>query len=147
MGPSASFCYACSFAAYLVSHPMAPSFYDDDTAYETLAYWYLHRSFALSSYYPYSIRILQIIPIAVSYCLFGQNMLSNAMWDILSSLLLVLIAFYIGKLLYNKYVGYISSLFVPPSALSPYYTVLLPLFFSNVAQAQARKSCARRGPR
>ncbi|MGC9205354.1 MAG: ArnT family glycosyltransferase [Candidatus Micrarchaeia archaeon] len=99
------------FAAYLVTHPMAPSFYDDDTTYEMLAHFYLEGSFTQNAY-PYTTRLLQIIPLALSYDLLGQNLLSNAMWDIVSSLLLVLITFYIGKVLYNEYAGYLAALIV-----------------------------------
>jgi len=97
------------FIAYLIMHPMAPSLYDDDTTYEMLAYNYIHGTFAQSPY-PYSTRLLQIIPIALFYKAIGVNLLSNAMWNIISSLLLVILTFFIGRELYNEYVGYLSAL-------------------------------------
>ncbi|MEM0149068.1 MAG: glycosyltransferase family 39 protein [Candidatus Micrarchaeaceae archaeon] len=98
-----------SLAAYLFTHLMAPSFYDDDTTYEMLAYWLYTGNSDFIFLPPYSARLLQIIPIAIFYKLLGVNFLSNAMWNIISTVLLVIITFYIGKELYNEYAGVLSA--------------------------------------
>ena len=98
------------FIVFLVTHPMAPSFYDDDTAYEMLAYDAAYGQFYPTTSYYYTARIMQILPMAVFYEFMGVNFLSSAMWNIVSSLLLVILTFYIGKDLYNEYAGYLAAL-------------------------------------
>ncbi len=96
---------------YLFTHLEAPSFLDDDTTYELLASMFSNgqTSFFIP---PYSARLLQIIPIAAFYKLMGVNLVSNAMWDITSTLILVLITFFIGKELYNEYAGLLAAFFL-----------------------------------
>ncbi|MGC8710605.1 MAG: ArnT family glycosyltransferase [Candidatus Micrarchaeia archaeon] len=95
---------------YLVTHPMAPSFYDDDTSYEMLAHDITIGVFYPSLGYYYDARIMQIYPMALFYKFMGINFLSSAMWDIVSWFIMVILSFYIGKELYNEYVGYLAAL-------------------------------------
>lgn len=98
-------------AVYLFTHLEAPSFFDDDTEYEGLAFVFSNGQ---TSFFtpPFSARILQIIPIAAFYKIMGVNLVSNAMWDITSTLLLVLITFFIGKELYSEYAGLLAAFFL-----------------------------------
>lgn len=86
-----------------------PSFYGDDTTYLELASSVLQGSFIQSGYI-FSVRILMVLPIAIFYKLFGVSLLSSSAWDITTYLLSIIIAFYLGKELYNKYAGVVAAL-------------------------------------
>ncbi len=85
-----------------------PSFYGDDTAYLGEAEFVLMGIFHESSYI-FSVRLLQFYPIALFYMLFGINMLTSSLWDIISFLLSIVIAFLIGKKLHSTTAGLISA--------------------------------------
>ncbi|MEM0094716.1 MAG: glycosyltransferase family 39 protein [Candidatus Micrarchaeaceae archaeon] len=108
------------FITYLSTHPMAPSFFDDDTAYEMLAYDVVHGTFYPTTNYYYTARIMQVLPMSIFYLLFGINFLSSAMWDIIASSLIIIITFYSGRDIYNEYVGVIAALILSVFPLMVY---------------------------
>jgi len=92
-----------------------PSFYGDDTAYLGEAYFVLAGIFYESPYI-FSVRLLQIYPIALFYTLFGVSMLTSSLWDIISFIGSIVIAFLIGRKLHSSTVGLIAALslaFIP----------------------------------
>lgn len=107
---------------YSIVFDGGPSFFGDDTAYTGLAASIVQSGFRESSYI-FSIRLLQLFPIALFYKLFGISMLSSSAWCIASFLGLILVAFFLGKELYNEKAGLIAS--------------LLMLFFPLVVQLSA----------
>jgi 4-amino-4-deoxy-L-arabinose transferase-like glycosyltransferase len=94
---------------YSIINVGGPSFYGDDTTYLELAYTVLTHTFRESPYI-FSVRLLQIYPIAFFYYLFGINMISASLWDIISYVLTIGVVFWIGKELYNEEAGFISAL-------------------------------------
>ena len=93
---------------YSIANVGGPSFYGDDTTYLGLANDVLMHNFQESSYI-FSIRLLQIYPIAFFYALLGVNQLSSSLWDIFSFVLTAAVVFFIGKEVYNSLVGILSS--------------------------------------
>jgi len=94
---------------YSVVNVGGPSFYGDDTVYLSLAYSVLAGTFHESSYI-FTVRLLQIFPISFFYALFGINMLSSSLYDIISFVLTVFIVFLIGRELYNNVAGITAAL-------------------------------------
>ncbi|MEM3237169.1 MAG: glycosyltransferase family 39 protein [Candidatus Micrarchaeaceae archaeon] len=108
-----------------------PSFYGDDTAYLGLANNVLMGNFQESSYI-FSIRLLQIFPIALFYKLFGVSMLSSSAWDILSFIGLIIVAFFLGKELYSKLAGIFAALLM---SVFPLVVVLAPTISDDIPMA------------
>ncbi|MEM3241082.1 MAG: glycosyltransferase family 39 protein [Candidatus Micrarchaeaceae archaeon] len=86
-----------------------PSFYGDDTVYLDVANSVLTHLFRESPFI-FSVRLMQIYPIALFYALFGVNMISSSLWDILAFTMTVAVVFFIGKELYNNTAGLVSAL-------------------------------------
>lgn len=95
--------------AYSVKFVQGPSFYGDDTAYANLA-WQINIGQFMESQYIFSLRLLQIFPIALFYKLFGVTLLSSAAWDIICFLGTILVIFYFCKEIYSKKVGVLAAL-------------------------------------
>ncbi len=95
--------------AYSVVNAGGPSFYGDDTVYLSLANSAVSGNFQESAFI-FSVRILQILPIALFYKLFGIGMLSSSAWDILSFVGTIIAVFFIGKELYSRNAGMVSAL-------------------------------------
>jgi|GEM_PF-1479200 len=96
-----------------------PSFYGDDTAYLGEAYFVLAGIFHESTYI-FSVRLLQIYPIALFYALFGVSMLTSSLWDIICFIGSIIIAFLIGRKLHSSTAGLIAALslaFIPNAAM------------------------------
>ena len=94
---------------YMIRFVQGPSYYGDDNAYTYLAYMASIGQFRESGYI-FSIRLLQIFPIAFFYHFFGVSVLSSAAWDIVAFLATVVIVFALGKELYNTNAGLIAAL-------------------------------------
>ncbi|MGC8710596.1 MAG: ArnT family glycosyltransferase [Candidatus Micrarchaeia archaeon] len=104
---------------YSIAYVGGPSFYGDDTAYLGLAGFVIQGIFHESPYI-FSIRLLQFMPIAFFYEVFGVSMLSSSAWDIISFIGSIILAFYIGKILYDGKAGLIAALslaFIPNVAM------------------------------
>ncbi|MEM4114335.1 MAG: glycosyltransferase family 39 protein [Candidatus Micrarchaeaceae archaeon] len=116
---------------YSVAFVGGPSFYGDDTTYLGLANNVLMGNFQESSYI-FSIRLLQIFPIALFYKLFGVSMLSSSAWDILSFIGLITVAFFLGQEIYNKLAGILAALLM---AVFPLVVILAPTISDDVPMA------------
>lgn len=109
-----------------------PSFYGDDTVYVGLAHDMLTGAFQQSGFI-FSVRVLQILPIAFFYKLFGVSLYTSSAWDILSYVLTILVAFFIGKELYDYKAGLFAALllaFFPMAVeIAPTISDDIPLMF------------------
>ncbi|MCL5090169.1 MAG: glycosyltransferase family 39 protein [Candidatus Marsarchaeota archaeon] len=94
---------------YSVLVSIGPAKTGDDMAYAGLAIQTIHGAFHETNYI-YTVRFLQVFPIAFFYEILGVNGFSSAAWDITSFVLSVIIAYFLGKELYNKKVGLIAAL-------------------------------------
>lgn len=94
---------------YCAAYAGGPSFQGDDNAYAGLAYQITQGTFRESSYI-FTVRPLQVYPIAFSFWAFGINMQSSVAWDCLAFVGTVIITFLIGKELYDDRVGLLAAL-------------------------------------
>jgi hypothetical protein len=117
---------------YSLAFVGGPSFYGDDTVYLGLAHDVLSGSFQQGPFI-FSVRILQFLPIAFFYALFGVNLYTSSAWDILSFALSIIVAFFIGRELYDYKAGLFAALllaFFPMAAeLAPTVSDDIPLMF------------------
>jgi len=97
--------FALVYSAIFVG---GPSFYGDDTVYANLAYYSIHGGFAQSNFI-FSVRLLNIYPIAFFYYLFGINLYTDAAWDILSFLGIIAVSYFLGRELHSSLAGVISA--------------------------------------
>lgn len=130
--PTALICLILIFAlAYSVAYVGGPSFFGDDTVYANLAHQVLSGTFTESSFI-FSVRLLQIYPIALFYKLFGVNIITDSAWDILSFLGMIAVTYLIGKELYNEYAGLLSALLL---AFFPLVVQLSATISDNIPMA------------
>ena len=94
---------------YSIKFYGGPSYFGDDNAYSGFAYQVVHGQFTQNTDI-LSVRIMQIYPIAFFYWISNYSFYANAAWDILSYLATIIIVFYLGRELYNDYVGVLGSL-------------------------------------
>ncbi|MGC8699965.1 MAG: hypothetical protein ACP5RK_03140, partial [Candidatus Micrarchaeia archaeon] len=113
---------------YSVRFLGGPSFYGDDTAYLGEAYFVTQGIFHESPYI-FSVRILQFYPIAFFYWLFGVNLITDSLWDIIAFVGSIIIAFYIGKLLLDSKAGILAALSL---AFLPNVAMLAPTVSDDV---------------
>ncbi|MDE1804557.1 MAG: glycosyltransferase family 39 protein [Candidatus Micrarchaeota archaeon] len=99
------------FAAYALANIVGPSAYDDDPIYLTLANQFAaHSSLTYSNYdYIYTARLLQIIPIAILFKLFGVGVLTSGAWDLLCYLGIIAVTFYFTKEMHSPRAAIIAS--------------------------------------
>ena len=93
---------------YSVIFVDGPSYFGDDVTYLNLAYNVLHGRFIESSYI-FSIRLMQIMPIALFYKLFGVNLITDSAWDITSFVGIIIVSFFMAKELFNERAGAIAA--------------------------------------
>lgn len=83
----------------------------DDKHYMVYAY-----KFSQGEFTPYNnhwgIRLGLIIPTALSFYLFGINEVSLVLFPLLCSLGSIILIYFIGKMLFDKYVGLLSAFFI-----------------------------------
>ncbi len=114
--------------AYSVIFVGGPSFYGDDTTYLGLAENVLTGSYVEGSYI-FSIRPMQIYPIAFFYWAFGVDMLTSSAWDITAFLGTIIVAFYVGKEIYDERAGLIAALLI---AFFPLVVILAPTVSDDI---------------
>ncbi len=114
--------------AYNIIFLIGPSFYGDDASYLDLAYSVVTGTFRESGYI-FSIRLMQFLPIALFYKLFGFSLLAGALWDIISFTSTLVIVYFIGKKLYNELAGLLSSLLLFGI---PFVTMLAPTISDDI---------------
>ncbi|MEM3781822.1 MAG: glycosyltransferase family 39 protein, partial [Candidatus Micrarchaeaceae archaeon] len=95
--------------AYSLANVGGPSFYGDDTVYAGLANSVLTHTFREGPFI-FSVRLMQIYPIAFFYAVFGEGLVSSALWDILAFTLTVAVIFFTGRELYNNSAGFVAAL-------------------------------------
>ena len=95
-------------AVYAISTSVGPSYNGDDMAYAGVALQVVHGVYHETSYI-YTVRFLQIFPIAAFYLL-GVGALSSAAWNVLSFVLTVMIVYLLGKELSGKRAGLVAAL-------------------------------------
>ncbi len=113
---------------YCVVFVGGPSFYGDDTSYLSLAQSVVQGSF-MQGPYIFSVRLLQVFPIALAYKLFGISMLSSSLWDIVSFIGSIIVAFLIGRELYDDYAGIVAALLL---SFFPLIVMLAPTISDNI---------------
>jgi hypothetical protein len=99
-------------AVYAVVCAIAPSKEGDDVSYSFYAHDAANGIFVQSPGDVNSLRILNILPIAFFYTLFGVSMQSGAAWSALSFAMTVLITFFIGRELYDERVGILAAFLI-----------------------------------
>ena len=102
-------CILLFAVAYSIIFVDGPSFYGDDVTYLNLAYNVLHGNFVEGTYI-FSVRLLQVLPIALFYKLFGVSLLTDSAWNILSFLGIITVSFFMAKELFGNLAGAISAL-------------------------------------
>ncbi len=128
---------------------MGPSAYGDDPTYLSLAYGAANGNFVESAYI-FSVRLFMIFPIALFYKLFGVNLFTDSIWDILCFVGSVVASFYIGKEIYDEKVGilaaFLLSIFPLTAILAPTVSDNIPMMFMttmtmlSILYAQRRSS-------
>ncbi|MGI0141039.1 MAG: ArnT family glycosyltransferase [Candidatus Micrarchaeales archaeon] len=94
---------------YSIIFVEGPSFFGDDTVYADLANSVLTGSFHQSPFI-FSVRLLNIYPIAIFYKFFGVSLLTDSAWCIFSFLGIITVAFLLGKELHSNLAGIIAAL-------------------------------------
>ncbi len=95
-------------AFYAVATSVGPSYNGDDMAYASVALQIIHGTYHESTYI-YTVRFLQIFPIAAFYLL-GVGYLSSSAWNVLSFVITVGLVYLLGKELSGKNVGLVAAL-------------------------------------
>lgn len=110
---------------------IGPSYFGDDTVYLNLANSVFHGGFMQNAQI-FSVRILNIYPIALFYLFGGVNNLTSAAWAISCFVGSIIVAFYLGKELYSKYAGFIAALLL---SFFPLFNILSETPTPNVPGA------------
>lgn len=85
--------------------------WSDDPGYVSDAYRVMNGEFFLGKYLP-ALRVGIIYPIALCFKIFGINNFSAALYPLLCSLGMIIVTYYLGKILLNERVGLLSAFFV-----------------------------------
>ncbi|MDE1825782.1 MAG: glycosyltransferase family 39 protein [Candidatus Micrarchaeota archaeon] len=101
-------CLVAFAIAYSIAFVGGPSFFGDDSVYLQLANSVTQGNFVQSPFI-FSVRVLQVYPIAFFFELFGVNLITSSAWDILSFVGLIVVAFYLGKELHSSLAGILSA--------------------------------------
>ncbi len=84
---------------------------DDDVAYLNSAYNIVKLNFVeLHNGYSFAYRTMMILPMALSFKIFGISEFTASLYILLTSLGSIIVAFFIGKFLFNARVGIFASL-------------------------------------
>ncbi|MFH0861369.1 MAG: glycosyltransferase family 39 protein [Candidatus Altiarchaeota archaeon] len=82
---------------------------NDDLVYVNFAHQIAEGKFRLQSYI-FSVRLLMNYPIGLFFILFGANDYSAAAYILLTSMGSIVVAYYLGKVLFNENVGLVAAL-------------------------------------
>ncbi|MDE1873955.1 MAG: glycosyltransferase family 39 protein [Candidatus Micrarchaeota archaeon] len=96
--------------AYAVFFASGPTNLSEDDAYADLALMTVHGQ--LNPVSLDSVRVLEYVPIAAFFSVFGTNTLAGNAWNIVLFVGSVLVAFLIGRELYGERCGLLSALFL-----------------------------------
>ncbi len=92
-----------------ITHVLGPTMLSEDFAYIFLAFNALHGNINIGSAID-ATRILQYLPIALFYKLFGVGIYTSSAWNVLMYISTVIIAFFVGKEVYNAKAGLVAAL-------------------------------------
>jgi hypothetical protein len=110
---------------YSIYFAVGPTHLGDDIAYSFLAHYATAGTFMESNGDILSVRLLQIFPIAFFYYIFGAGALSSVAWDILCFTLSVLLAFLIGRELFDDKIGLLSAFLLATFPLAAIYSTTM----------------------
>ncbi len=110
-------------AYYAFTHYEGPSMYGDDPTYLYLAGAVVQGVFRINPGFIFSVRLMQFLPIAITYLLLGVNNLSSSLWDIVSYLGLIVVTFLIVRLKYNDRAALLSAFLVSVFPLMTQFSV------------------------
>ncbi len=96
-------------AYYGFTHYEGPSVYGDDPNYLYLASSLLQGTYIMNPGYIFSLRIMQFVPIAMFYAIFGVHTYSASAWDIFSYLGAIIVTFLLGRFFYNDKAGLFAA--------------------------------------
>jgi 4-amino-4-deoxy-L-arabinose transferase-like glycosyltransferase len=95
-----------------IIYTLGPTELSEDFAYFFLALGALHGQVSLSNFNIDGTRLLQYLPMALFYKLFGVNIYSSSAWNIIMFMGTVLVAFFVGKRVYNANAGLLAALLI-----------------------------------
>ncbi len=110
-------------AVYAFTHFEGPTTYADDPVYLNLAGMVLDGTFQMTPGNIFSVRLMQFVPIAVSWALFGINNLTSSLWDISSYLGMVVVIFLIVRLMYSDRAALLSAFLLSIFPLVTWFAV------------------------
>ncbi len=87
-----------------------PSNFGDDLQYAFIAYGASHGQFVQLTTMPLYVRVLQVLPIALMFRIFGYGPVQGIIWDALSFIGTALLVFLIGKELYGERIALLAAL-------------------------------------
>lgn len=96
----------------VATHILGPTPLSEDFAYVLLAIDALHGNISLFSLSIDGTRLLQYLPIAAFYRLFGVNIYTSSAWNAIMFLGTVLTAFFVGKRVYSSHAGLLAALLI-----------------------------------
>ncbi len=122
---------------YAFTHYEGATLYGDDAVYASLAWAVLQGTFRTNSFI-FSTRLMQVYPIAFFYSMMGVTLLSSSMWQIISYLGIIIVAFLVVRLLYDDKAALITAFLVSMFPLVTKFSVTMgediPLtFISSLA--------------
>ncbi len=97
---------------YAFTHIEGTSNYGDDANYLFLAGTVVRGNFAINPGYIFSVRLMAFFPIALAYLLFGISNFSSTIWNIVSYIGIILVAFLTVKHFYDEKAALISAYLV-----------------------------------
>lgn len=97
---------------HTVTHILGPTPLSEDFAYVILAIRAMQGNISLFNLSIDGTRLLQYLPIAVFYKLFGVNIYTSSAWNAIMFLGTVLIAFLVGRKIYNEHAGLLAALLI-----------------------------------
>jgi hypothetical protein len=125
-------------AAFAFTHAEGASQYGDDPNYIYLASATIHGQYRLIPGYIFTARPMSFLPIALMYELFGISVISSTLWNIISYLGAILVAYLAVKLFYSEKAALISALLVSIYPLLTKYALntgedISLMFISSIA--------------
>ncbi|MEM0106639.1 MAG: glycosyltransferase family 39 protein [Candidatus Micrarchaeaceae archaeon] len=100
-----------AFAAYYAfSCAEGVSTYGDDPNYTWLASALSKGIFKINPDYIFTLRPMSFIPIAIIYSIFGANLLTSTLWNIISYLGIIILAFIAGRFFYDDIAGLFAAI-------------------------------------
>ncbi|MGC8651870.1 MAG: ArnT family glycosyltransferase [Candidatus Micrarchaeia archaeon] len=94
---------------YAFTHFEGPSAYGDDPNYLYLASSFIKGTYQMNPGYIFSVRVMQFMPIALFYVLFGITNLTSTLWDITAYLGIIVTTFLMVRVFYGYKAALLSG--------------------------------------